>query len=111
MTRGIYVRNYSNPLDLKTVQIYSSTSQLSTEGATWRKVKDLRMSKLLTPEDIAVTPDNVEIIATSYDHQSQRNSNFTPMMTGMGTPTFGGTVTFNHSGQASDNDQDNDRSS
>lgn len=71
----------------------------------------VQVTKLLTPDDLASKPDFFEPAVTEYDHSLQRNLSSTPLMTGMGTPTFNGTQTFNHSGQPTDSDQDNDRSS
>jgi hypothetical protein len=68
------------------------------------------MSKLLTPEDLAVQPVHFDFVAPTFDHKLQKSSGSTPMMSGMGTPTFGGTRTYNGQGQPSDSDQDNDRS-
>ena len=51
------------------------------------------MTKLLTPEDIAVTPDKFDVVVPTYDHKKQKSSGLTPLMTGMGTPTFNGTQT------------------
>jgi len=68
------------------------------------------MTKLLTPEDIAVTPDKFDVVVPTYDHKKQKSSGLTPLMTGMGTPTFNGTQTYGGNGQPSDSDQDNDRS-
>jgi hypothetical protein len=73
--------------------------------------KGVQVTKLLTPDDLASKPDFFEPAVTEYDHSLQRNLSSTPLMTGMGTPTFNGTQTFNHSGQPTDSDQDNDRSS
>lgn len=68
------------------------------------------MPKYITHEDIAVTPDKFEIVFPTYDHKAQKSLGTTPAMSGMGTPTFNGTQTYNHNGQPSDSDQDNDRS-
>jgi hypothetical protein len=68
------------------------------------------MTKLINHEDLAVEPDIFEIVVPSYDHKKQKSSGNTPLMTGMGTPTFNGTRTFGPNGQPSDSDQDNDRS-
>lgn len=86
---------------------------LHRDGATVMSVQALRgtsMSKYLTHEDIAVEPDKFAFVMPTYDHKLQKSSGSTPLMSGMGTPTFNGTQTYNHNGQPSDSDQDNDRS-
>ena len=69
------------------------------------------MSKMLTPADLAEKPDFFEPSVTEFDYLSQKNLATSPLMTGMGTPTFNGTQTFDFNGRPSDSDQDNDRSS
>jgi hypothetical protein len=69
------------------------------------------MSKLLTPNDLASKPDFVVPVESNFDYATQKNLSTTPLMTGMGTPTFNGTQTFDFNGRPSDSDQDNDRSS
>ena len=69
------------------------------------------MHKMLTPEDLAVTPDFFTQAESTFDYDLQKNLSSTPLMTGMGTPTFNGTQTFDYQGRPSDSDQDNDRSS
>lgn len=68
------------------------------------------MTQRITHEDIAVEPTWLNIPKPNYDHKLQRNVDL-PTLTGMGTPTFNGTRTFNSQGSPSDSDQDNDRSS
>lgn len=67
------------------------------------------MSKLLNHHDIALEIDELDLVEPSYDHKLQKSSGSTPLMTGMGTPTFNGTPTY-AGGKLSDSDQDNDRS-
>lgn len=66
---------------------------------------------MLSPSDLAVKPDFFEPVIAEFDYLSQKNLASSPLMTGMGTPTFNGTQTFDFNGRPSDSDQDNDRSS
>ena len=74
-------------------------------------MKGTSMTKMLTPDDLAVTPDIFNPGEASFDYNLQKNLTSTPLMTGMGTPTFNGTQTYDFNGRPSDSDQDNDRSS
>lgn len=69
------------------------------------------MSKKLTPADLSAKPDFFEPVFAEFDYLDQKNLATSPLMTGMGTPTFNGTQTFDFNGRPSDSDQDNDRSS
>ena len=69
------------------------------------------MKTKLTPDDLAAKPDLLQIQASNFDYSKQKNLVSSPLMTGMGTPTFNGTQTFDFNGRPSDSDQDNDRSS
>ena len=68
------------------------------------------MSVLKTPDDLASTPEYLETAQSNFDYSTQKNTASSPLMSGMGTPTFNGTQTFDYNGRPSDSDQDNDRS-
>jgi hypothetical protein len=69
------------------------------------------MSKMLTPSELATKPEYFEPTISEFDYLTQKNLASSPLMTGMGTPTFNGTRTYDFNGRPSDSDQDNDRSS
>jgi len=55
---------------------------------------------MLTYEDLASVPARVDIPKTNYSHVAQSGTQ------NNSSPTFGGTRTYDHSGQPSDSDQD-----